>query len=60
MLMKYFKYAVLVIFIVAAVLSPGTDVMSQLVMAIPMLGLYVISIGLAALVGKGRSKSATD
>ena len=60
MLLAYFKYAVLVIFIVAAVLSPGTDAMSQLIMAIPMLGLYVISIGLAALVGKKKKKPATD
>ena len=37
-LLKYFKYAFLVIFIVAAVVSPGTDMMSQLIMAVPMLG----------------------
>ena len=29
-LLRYFKYAVLIIFIVAAVVSPGTDMMSQL------------------------------
>ena len=33
------KYAVLIIFIVAAVVSPGTDVVSQCLMAGPMLGL---------------------
>src|SRR5262245_1609067 len=38
-LLKYFKYAFLIIFIVAAVISPGTDMMSQVVMAVPMLGL---------------------
>jgi sec-independent protein translocase protein TatC len=60
-LLKYFKYAVLIIFIVAAVISPGTDMMSQLIMAIPMLGLYIISIALAALVGKKkRSRPVTD
>ena len=42
----------LVIFIVAAVVSPGTDMMSQLIMAIPMLGLYAISIVIAAIFGK--------
>jgi len=52
MLLKYSKYAVLVIFIVAAVVSPGTDMMSQLIMAIPMLGLYAISIVIAAIFGK--------
>ena len=38
------KYAVLIIFIIAAVISPGTDVVSQALMAGPMLGLYGISI----------------
>jgi len=53
-LLRYFKYAVLIIFIVAAVISPGTDMMSQLIMAVPMLALYMISVGVAALVGKRR------
>jgi len=52
MLVRYSKYAILVIFIVAAVVSPGTDMMSQLIMAIPMLGLYAISIVIAAIFGK--------
>ena len=38
------KYAVLIIFIVAAVISPGTDVVSQALMAGPMLALYAFSI----------------
>jgi sec-independent protein translocase protein TatC len=59
MLIKYFKYAFLAIFIVAAVISPGTDMMSQLVMAIPMLGLYVISIVIAYAFQKRRTP-ATD
>jgi sec-independent protein translocase protein TatC len=51
-LLRYFKYAVLIIFIVAAVVSPGTDMMSQVIMAVPMLGLYAISILIAAIFGK--------
>jgi sec-independent protein translocase protein TatC len=46
-LIRNFKYAVLVIFIVAAVLTPGADVASQCMMAGPMLVLYVLSIGIA-------------
>ena len=57
-LLRYFKYAVLIIFIVAAVISPGTDMMSQLIMAVPMLGLYAISILIAAIVGKRRTLDA--
>jgi sec-independent protein translocase protein TatC len=59
LLLRYFKYAVLAIFIVAAVISPGTDMVSQLVMAVPMLGLYVISIVIAFIFQK-RRKPATD
>ena len=43
-LLRHTKYAVLVIFIIAAVISPGTDVVSQCLMAGPMLALYGISI----------------
>jgi len=41
------RYAIVVIFIVAAVLTPGPDVASQLLMAAPLLVLYAISIGVA-------------
>ena len=48
------KYAVLVIFILGAVLSPGGDVTSQVMMAGPMLVLYTLSIGIAWVFGKKR------
>ncbi|MDR3319569.1 MAG: twin-arginine translocase subunit TatC [Desulfovibrio sp.] len=51
------SYAVLVIFVVAAILTPP-DVISQLLMACPMLLLYEISILVAAV--SGRSKKADD
>jgi sec-independent protein translocase protein TatC len=60
MLLKYFKYAFLAIFIIAAIISPGTDMMSQVVMAVPMLGLYIISIAIAFIFQKKRRKPATD
>jgi sec-independent protein translocase protein TatC len=46
-LVKNFKYAVLIIFIAAAVITPGQDIASQLFMAGPMLVLYGLSIGIA-------------
>lgn len=49
------KYAILIIFIIAAVISPGTDVVSQALMAGPMLALYAISILIAWIVAP-RSK----
>jgi sec-independent protein translocase protein TatC len=54
MMITGFRYAVLGIFIVAAVLTPGPDVASQLLMAGPMLLLYILSIGVAWAFGKPR------
>lgn len=54
-LLRYFKYAFLIIFVVAAVVSPGTDMMSQLIMAVPMIGLYLISIVIAWIFGKKKA-----
>jgi sec-independent protein translocase protein TatC len=51
-LIRNFKYALLIIFIAAAVLTPGTDPVSQLMMAGPMIVLYGLSIGIAWLVAK--------
>ena len=53
-LAKNTKYAVLVIFVVAAVISPGTDVVSQALMAGPMLGLYAFSILVAWIFAKKK------
>ena len=57
-LMKHFKYAVLIMFVIGAVASPGTDPVSQLVFVAPMLVLYVISIGVAWLFGKKKPVEA--
>src|SRR5688500_9262025 len=47
LLIRYFKYAFLAIFVVAAVISPGGDIPSQLILAVPMLLLYALSILIA-------------
>ncbi len=59
-LIKNFKYAVLIIFIVAAIASPGHDPMSQLLFAAPMLVLYVISIGVAWLFAKKKPSEEAE
>ena len=59
-LIRHTKYAVLIIFILGAVLSPGGDVVSQALMAGPMLVLYAISIGVAWLFAKKRSTALDD
>lgn len=45
---SFFRYAVILIFIVAALLTPGPDPVSQLMMAAPLLVLYLLSIGICA------------
>jgi sec-independent protein translocase protein TatC len=47
LLIKVWRYAVVAIFILAAVLSPTTDVPNLLVFAAPMLLLYFLSVGIA-------------
>lgn len=59
-LIQYARYAVLVIFIVAAVLTPTPDAASQLLMAVPLTALYVISIGVAWGFGRERTAAPDD
>lgn len=56
-MIRRFKYAVLVIFIVAAVITPSSDYASQMIVAAPMLILYILSIGIAWLFGPKKKKS---
>jgi sec-independent protein translocase protein TatC len=53
-LIRNFKYAVLIIFIAAAVLTPDASPVTQTAMAGPMVLLYFVSIGLAWMFGKKR------
>ena len=50
-LWHHFRYAVLVMFVLAAVLTPP-DVVSQVLLAGPLIGLYLLSIGVAYLFGR--------
>lgn len=56
-LWRNLRYAVLVIFFIAAVLTPTTDIVNLCIFAGPMLGLYLISIGIAWLVHPKRRKA---
>jgi sec-independent protein translocase protein TatC len=46
-MLRSFRYAILVIVIAAAMLTPTPDVINQSLLALPMLVLYVFSIGVA-------------
>jgi sec-independent protein translocase protein TatC len=49
------KYAIVIILIVAGIITPGPDVVSQLAVTIPLLLLYMVSIFLTARVDKERA-----
>ena len=59
-LLTNFKYAILIIFIVAAVITPSGDMMTQTIFAAPMLGLYFLSIIIAWAVGPKRVTNPRD
>lgn len=61
MLRKQRKYAILIVFIVSAILTPP-DAMTQLMMAGPLLALYEISIWVAKIFGRktGREKEEDE
>jgi sec-independent protein translocase protein TatC len=55
-LRKVRKYSIIIIMIVAAVITPGPDVISQMTVAIPLLLLYEISILLTRRIEKERAE----
>lgn len=54
-LTRNIKYAVLLIFILAAVITPDGNPVTQCLVAAPMFGLYVVSIAVAWLFGRSEA-----
>jgi sec-independent protein translocase protein TatC len=50
------RYAILVVFIVAAIITPTTDIMNMCIFAAPMVVLYILSIGIAWFVHPAQRK----
>ncbi|HLI76646.1 MAG TPA: twin-arginine translocase subunit TatC, partial [Acidobacteriaceae bacterium] len=53
-LLRHFRYAVLAIFLVAAVICPTPDPIGMCLFATPMLALYFIGVGVAFFVHPDR------
>ena|SRR5438067_656516 len=51
-LMQKFKYAVVLAFIISAIVTPTPDMMTQTMLALPMIGLYLLGVAVAYLFGK--------
>jgi sec-independent protein translocase protein TatC len=58
-LLRKFKYAVLVVFIIAAVITPTPDVATQTIFAVPMLVLYLLGIAISWIFRRREKSSAS-
>jgi sec-independent protein translocase protein TatC len=58
-LIKFFRYFIVLAFVIAAVLTPP-DPVSQLLLAIPLVLLYVVSIGVAYVFSRRRARDLED
>jgi sec-independent protein translocase protein TatC len=59
-MVKNFKYAVLAVFVIAAIITPTPDWMTQSIIAFPMLALYGLSILIALIFGKRKGKKKKE
>jgi sec-independent protein translocase protein TatC len=57
-LWKNLRYAILIIAVVAAIITPTPDALTMLIFMAPMVALYFIGIGVAALVVRSKAKRA--
>ena len=55
-LLRQFKFAVLGAFIISAVITPTADIVNQTLLAVPMMGLYLLGVLIAFLFGRKRKK----
>ena len=55
-LKKYWRYAAVIIFIIAGIATPSPDIFSQLLLGLPLLTLYVVGIFIAKRVEKRRAE----
>lgn len=59
-LWRSFRYAILLIFVAAAVITPTGDMVTQTIFAAPMLSLYLLSVAVAWIFGKSRPKDSLE
>jgi sec-independent protein translocase protein TatC len=57
-LLRHFRWAVLAIFIIAAIITPTPDIPTQCVFAFPMIGLYLLGVAVAFVFGKRKGPEA--
>jgi sec-independent protein translocase protein TatC len=59
-LLRHFRWAVLLIFVVAAIITPTPDVVNLMIFALPTIGLYLIGVAAAWVVVRGKRKKKAE
>jgi sec-independent protein translocase protein TatC len=56
-LLRQWRYAIVLVFLITAAITPGDVVTAQLIMGFPMIGLYFLSVGLSYLAARRRERA---
>jgi sec-independent protein translocase protein TatC len=56
-LLRQWRYAIVLVFLVTALITPGDVVTAQLILGLPMTGLYFLSVGLSWFVARRRREA---
>ena len=59
-LLKKIRHATVIIFIIAAVISPTTDAINLFIFAAPMMVLYFLSVGVSWIFARRRQKKLEE
>jgi sec-independent protein translocase protein TatC len=59
-MLKHFKYAILIIFVIAAIITPTPDMVNQSILAVPMIALYGLSVLIALVFGRKKPRGEDD
>lgn len=59
-MLKGWRVAVMVIFVFSAMMTPTPDAWTMLALAVPMIALYFLAVGVAALVDRRRSRAEPE
>lgn len=55
---RYRRHAVIIVLLIAGILTPSPDILSQILLALPMMLLYEVSIYISASIEKERNRKA--
>jgi len=59
-LLRHFRWAVLIIFVIAALITPTPDIVNLCIFAVPTLGLYLVGVAVAWMFGPKRKEGEAE